>query len=175
MSHFFQVVHLVDETGHRLQHAHNLILLRLTLNCHQELLFRYRSQEATFRLDDEEDDLDVAINVDFNLSCVSLKEAVCWIVFKVDKSLSVSLDHVTELVKQVVDVEAFTDLTIKRVCLQAILNSVQSRIRWQCQLFCHKFVVKRLHTLQDDLEVSKRLANFLVDLLINFAFDDTQE
>ena len=130
-------------------------MLRLTLNCHQELLLRYRSQEATLWLDDEEDDLDVSFNVDFDLACVSLEEAVGWIVFKVDESLSVSLYHVTELVKQVVDVEAFTDLTIKRVCLQAVLNSVQSCICGQCQFFCHELVVKRLHTLQDDLEVSE--------------------
>ena len=94
--HFFKMVHFIDETGNCLENAQNFVLLSFTLDCAHEFILGARREIATLRLYNEEDDLNVTIDVDFNATCVLLKETVGLVIaFEACESLSVSLADIT--------------------------------------------------------------------------------
>ena len=109
------MIHLVNEAWYSLKNAHDFVLLSFTLYRLKELILRNFSQEATLWLNDEEYDLNVSFDIDFDPSCIPFEEAVCYVILEVDKTFAVPLDYVSKLVQQIVYIEPFTDLTIKRV------------------------------------------------------------
>ena len=80
-------------------------------------MLRKRRQEAALWLDYEEDKLDFTVEVHLYLSHILHKEAICYIILKFGKTFSISLDHVPQLVQQVIDVKSFANLSIERVRL----------------------------------------------------------
>ena len=86
------MIHFIDEPRHSLQYTEDLVLLCATLDRHHELLLCLFCQEATLRLNDEEDDLYVAFNVHLDSSHVSFEEAVRLVIaFKAVETLTVAL------------------------------------------------------------------------------------
>ena len=71
------------------------------------------SQKATLWLNDEEDNLYVTVHLDLYPPHILLEEAVCGVVLKPSETLTIVLNHVTKLIEQVVDVEAFAYLAVK--------------------------------------------------------------
>ena len=90
-----------------------LLLLSLARDICYKSGPRIRSQEPALGLDSEEDELDISIDVDFNLSGVVLVELVAilvrWLILDFSQSLSNSWNHFSEQVEKGINVKSFLD------------------------------------------------------------------
>lgn len=100
-------------------------MLRLSLHILQKFSLCDIGQEPALRLNYEEDDLDVSVNIHFDLARVPLEEAVRDIFLKILESLPVTLNYIAELIEQVINVESLADLTVERVRLETVLDPLK--------------------------------------------------
>lgn len=107
------MVHFIDESGNCLEDAKNFVLLSFAFDRLHELELCTFGQESAFRLNDEENDLDITIDVYLDFTCVLFEETVSLIVFKILKFLFISLKDVAELIQKVIYIETFADLSIE--------------------------------------------------------------
>lgn len=92
------MLHFVNKAGNWSEKTQNFVLLSFSLDIHKEIVFCIWGQIPTNWLNDEENDLDVSIHVNFNFTSISLKETVGLIVLKILQFFFVPLNHVSQLI-----------------------------------------------------------------------------
>ena len=163
-----------------------LLLLSLARDICYKSGPRIRSQEPALGLDSEEDELDISIDVDFNLSGVVLVELVAilvrWLILDFSQSLSNSWNHFSEQVEKGINVESLLDRLVIQICVQFALHSAQEVIMLVCvvlhrdlKLFSHKDFKELFHAHDYNLEVTECIGDFIKDDFIDRSFKNREE
>ena len=175
MTSLFQMGHFINKSRRSRNQVKNLVLRALSVDVLLEVVFRFFCQIMSNRLNREVYGHNLSFFLHLYITGVLQEELV-------DNSGLKGLDFLldigqcnSQLVDKTEDIEALSHIGAKGILVKTFVNLLQCALFTQSKIFVGELLVYYFHTMDQDLEVVKRVSNLLVDFNVDGSFDDRQE